>query len=314
MVCKDMLEENLSFHNEDVLLEGTLIRPDSPGPFPVVIVAHTSAAATRDFGVYQHLAQLLSTVGIAVFLYDRRGYGASTGDFETAAFDDLASDLQAAVNYLKGHQAINPKKIGLWGMSQGGWIATLTASRSADVAFVIAVSAAAVSPAEQMNYSAECLLREENFSEDSICQMLALRNLVDEYYRGEAARDEVQEKMDTLRHEAWYSLAYLDDTLPEDPTTDKWYHILDFDPLPAIQKITIPVLLLYGEIDPWVPIGKSIELWQAYSSMDLAVYQINDANHFMVSSSLAGIRADEGPLVEEYGSVLVHWVRQHVNA
>lgn len=306
------MKEYITFKNKDIRLNGTLTKPDTTGPYPVIIVAHTSNAGTRNFGVYQHLANILPPHGVAVFLFDRRGSGDSTGEFETATFFDLAADIQAAIACLKQRSDINPKHIGLWGMSQGGWIAPLTASNSADVSFVVAVSAVGVSPAEQMAYSAEYELREKRFSEKTIRQMLALRGLVDHYYRGKANRSEVQKKLDRSRHEAWFSLAYLDDSLPEDPTVTKWYQEMDFDPIPTMQNIAIPVLLLYGERDPWVPIAKSISRWKEYGPKDITIQQINDANHFMVSITHADIRGDVGPHVEEYTTILTQWVKQQL--
>ena len=304
------MKEEITFRNEDVLLKGTLAKPDIDDPCPVVIVTHTSNDGKRGFGVYQHLTNLLPPRGIAVFLFDRRGSGASTGDFETASFFDLAADAQAAVDHLKSRSDIDSKHIGVWGMSQGGWIAPLTASRSADIAFVIAVSAVGVTPAEQMNYSAEFELREKGFPEEEIRQMLALRGLVDEYYRGKADRSKVQEKLDVFRKEAWFPFAYLDDNLPEDPTIDKWYQEMDFNPVPIIQKINVPVLLLFAEHDPWVPIAKSMAVWKEYGPDDLSTYQIKDANHFMISIAHSGIRGDQGPQVEGYSTILTQWLER----
>ena len=306
------MEEEITFQNNDVLLKGTLIKPDKNSPYPVVIGTHTSNAGTRKFGVYQHLTNLLPPQGIAVLLFDRRGSGESSGDFETATFFDLAADTQAAIDHLKLRSDIDPKHIGVWGMSQGGWIAPLTASKSADVAFVIAVSAVGVSPADQMNYSAEYELREKGFPEESIQLMLELRGLVDEYYRGKANRPIVQERLDVFRKEAWFPYAYLDDHLPEDPKTDKWHQEMDFDPLPIIQKIHVPVLLLYGEQDPWVPIAKSITVWKEYGPADLSIHEIKDANHFMISIAHSGIRGEDGPQVEEYSTTLTQWLKQRL--
>jgi len=306
------MKEEITFRNEDVLLKGTLTRPDTNISCPVVVVTHTSNAGTREFGVYQHLANLLPPLGIAVFLYDRRGSGESSGDFETATFYELAADMQAAVDHLKLRSDIDPKHIGVWGMSQGGWIAPLTASTSAEVAFVVAVSAVGVSPAEQMNYSAEYELRERGFPEESIAQMLELRALANEVYRGRADRSKVQEKIDIFRKEAWFPFAYLDDDLPEDPTIEKWYQEMDFNPLPIIRNIHVPVLLLYGEQDPWVPIAKSIAVWKEYGPDDLSIHQIEDANHFMISIAHSGIRGDDGPQVEEYSMFLTQWLKQRL--
>jgi pimeloyl-ACP methyl ester carboxylesterase len=306
------MKAEITFQNGDVLLKGTLTKPDTNSPCPVLVVTHTSNAGTRDFGVYQHLANLLPSLGIAVLLYDRRGSGESSGNFEIATFFDLASDVQAAIDHLKVRSDIDPKHIGVWGMSQGGWIAPLTATKSADVAFVIAVSAVGVSPAEQMNYSAEYELREKGFPEEAIRQMLGVRALVDEYYRGQTDRPKAQEKLDAFRKEAWFPFAYLDEDLPEDPIVEKWHQEMDFDPLPITQKVDIPVLLLYGERDPWVPIAKSIAVWKEHGPDDLAIHQIKDANHFMISIAHSGIRGDEGPQVEAYSTTLTQWLKQQL--
>ena len=306
------MKEEITFRNEDLLLKGTLTKPDIDNPCPVVIVTHTSNHGKRDFGVYQHLTRLLPPRGIAVFLYDRRGSGASTGNFESASFFDLAADTQAAIDHLKSRSDIDSKQIGIWGMSQGGWIAPLTASKSADVSFVIAVSAVGVTPAEQMNYSAEFELCEQGFSDEALKRMLELRRLVDKYYRGKAERSEVQMKLDMFRKEAWFPFAYLDDVLPEDPTLDKWYQVMDFDPVPIMQKVNVPVLLMFAEHDPWVPITKSIAQWKENGPKDLSIHQIQDANHFMISIAHAGIHGDQGPQVEAYANLLMQWLERRL--
>jgi alpha-beta hydrolase superfamily lysophospholipase len=172
-----MYHEEIHFQNDAATLAGTLYLPDSGSLHPVLTVAHAASAGTRDFGVYRHLARVLPEEGIGVFVFDRRGSGSSGGKFETASFFDLASDIQAAISRLKLRHDVDVKNLGIWGMSQGGWIAPLAASQSGDVAFIIAVSAPAVSPAEQMDYSARFELSENGFSREDIAQMLALRAL-----------------------------------------------------------------------------------------------------------------------------------------
>jgi pimeloyl-ACP methyl ester carboxylesterase len=307
------MDEEVILQNGNVILNGTLTKPERPGRCPLVVVAHTSAAGTRDFGVYQHLAELLSPYGVAVFNYDRRGSGKSTGYFERATFTDLAADIQAAIDHLKQRSDIASEQIGLWGMSQGGWIAPLAASRSPDVTFVVAISAAGVSPAQQMDYSAEFALRENGFSEDEIGQMLEIRKFVNDYFRGKVNRFALEEKLDLYRDQAWFSLAYLDGPVPNNPTTTKWFREMDFDPLPVIEQLDVPALLFYGERDPWVPIEKSISRWKENKPKDLTVQRIQDANHFMISIAHAGIEGDQGPMADGYTKILTQWVRQQVD-
>jgi dienelactone hydrolase len=85
---------------------------------------------------------------MAVLGYYKRGVGGSTGDWNTSTYEDLASDAVVAVEYLKTRRDIDATQIGLLGISQAGWIMPLAAVRSKDVAFLISISGAGVTPAE----------------------------------------------------------------------------------------------------------------------------------------------------------------------
>ncbi|HET8576787.1 MAG TPA: prolyl oligopeptidase family serine peptidase [Methylomirabilota bacterium] len=64
-----------------------------------------------------------------------------------------SADALAGVAALKARKEVDPRRIGLLGISQGGWIAPLAATRSADVAFVVTLSGPAVSVGEEIEYS-----------------------------------------------------------------------------------------------------------------------------------------------------------------
>lgn len=303
-----MKVEKIQVKNNEIFLEGILTTSINKKRNPLIIVAHTSGAATRDSEVYQHLIDILPKNGIAVFIFDRRGSGQSTGNFENATFLDLASDIIASINLLKQRKDIDSSKIGIWGLSQGGWIAPLVASKSEDVSFIIPISSSGVSPAEQMNYSAEFELRDNGFSEEKVNLMLKIRKSVNEYFRGEKDYSAVLNEVNSVRSEDWFKFAYLDGELPKNPTETKWFQELDFTPIPIIKKINIPVLLLYGEKDPWVPVQKSIEIWKEYGPKDLKIDQIKDANHFMMSITKSGLKNDTGIISKEYIEILLHWL------
>ncbi|UYP45323.1 hypothetical protein NEF87_001608 [Candidatus Lokiarchaeum ossiferum] len=300
--------EKIQFKNDEISLAGKLAMPINEKRNPLIIVAHTSGSATKDSEVYQHLIDILPKNGFAVFIFDRRGSGESTGNFENATFLDLASDIIASIDLLKRRNNIDSNKIGIWGLSQGGWIAPLVASESEDVSFIIPISSSGVSPAEQMDYSAEFELRDHGFSEKKVKLMLNIRKFVNQYFRGEKDNFEVLNEVELVRNEDWFKFAYLDGELPKNPSETKWFQELDFTPIPVIKKICIPVLLLYGEKDPWVPIQKSIEIWKNYGPKDLNIQQIKGANHFMRSITKSGLRNDTGIISKEYIDVLLHWL------
>ena len=69
---------------------------------------------------------------------DDRGVGGSAAgpDLNRATSEDFAGDALAGVGYLKSRKEIDQKRIGLVGHSEGGMIAPMVASKSADVAFI----------------------------------------------------------------------------------------------------------------------------------------------------------------------------------
>jgi len=134
--------EDIAFSNGDVRLAGTLISPKTPARHPAIILVHGSGAENREFVL--PLAHFLIRRGIAVFGYDKRGVGRSTGDWQTASFDDLAGDVVAAFDQLRSRPDIDGTQIGLLGVSQAGWIMPIAAVRAPEIAFLISVSGAGV--------------------------------------------------------------------------------------------------------------------------------------------------------------------------
>src|SRR5215470_4862410 len=138
--------EDVHFSNGQIRLGGTLIRPNTPGKHPALILVHASGAEDREYLL--PLAHFLVRRGVAVLGYDKRGVGESTGDWKTASFEDLAGDVVAAFEFLKTRRDIDPKQIGLLGISQAGWIMPRAAVRAKGLAFLNSISGAGVPPAE----------------------------------------------------------------------------------------------------------------------------------------------------------------------
>lgn len=108
------------------------------------------------------MADLFASHGIAALAYDKRGSGDSTGSYGIVAnYQLLADDLLAGVALLRDRADIDPARTGVWGGSEGGWVAPLAAARSPDVAFVVAVSAPGVSPIRDILFQNELALGHE---------------------------------------------------------------------------------------------------------------------------------------------------------
>ena len=92
-------EVEVSFSNEEsgITLSRTLSLPQKYDKLPVVILFPGSGAVDRNssFGVYKPfkiIADYLARMGKAVFRFDKRGVGKSTGDFATATEEDYVQD------------------------------------------------------------------------------------------------------------------------------------------------------------------------------------------------------------------------------
>lgn len=307
-----VLEEEKIFESGASKLSGTLYLAQDRKPQSAIVVTHAAAAPLRDLPLYQHLKAMLPALGIAVFIYDRRGSGKSEGDLQTSDYTLLADDAIAAVRMLKADPRIDPQRVGIWGLSQGGWLALLAASRSSEPAFIISASAPLVSPDVQMMFRSINSLRVHGYPQADIEQMTATRKAVDDYMRGTGDRATAQRLVDSAKTKPWFKLLYMGETVA-DRATSRWRKEIEFDPLRTLDGIKIPALVIYGALDPVVPVAISAErLRVAYPKLDVVV--IAGADHAMQVSVPAQVQMDpartneQAPESVEYFAVLASWL------
>jgi dienelactone hydrolase len=251
------IEEEVRFQNGQATLVGTLIKPNRPGRYPAAVFTHGSGNQTRTEDFYRSRAYLFARHGIAAFIYDRRGKGASTGGGEDVGFPALADDALAGVRALKMRADINSKQIGVSGFSQGGYVSPLAATRSRDVAFVMVGSAPGISPDEQNDFNVENSLRAKQVPEASIAGILTLRRSVAEFqHSGKGNKSELEGEINRLRAESWFKSTLLPDGTLETLSPGA-KEFLSFDPVPVWEKVRVPVLSMWGALDPLVPAEKS---------------------------------------------------------
>jgi pimeloyl-ACP methyl ester carboxylesterase len=123
----EMLDVDMTVIADDGLsLVGTLTLPVGAGPHPAVLLLHGSGRLDRDANAGRlrmelgpSLAAALAKRGIASLRYDRRGVGASGGDWHKAGFVDNRSDGAAALRALAGRPDVQAGAIGVVGHSEG---------------------------------------------------------------------------------------------------------------------------------------------------------------------------------------------------
>src|SRR5215475_13807152 len=196
-------------------IAGTLTLPRGTGQFPVVVAVHAAGGGTRDAPLHRHLASFLPSLGVAAFIYERRGEGASGGR-PGAPLTVLTEDVQAAVSVVARQPGVRVGRVGLWGHSQGGWIAPMAAAGNDMVAFLIVVAGSGVTPHEQMIFATANLLREAGYREEQVAQATHLRNRLRELWRDRGSPAQARLLLREARAQPWHGLTYLPDPDPAD--------------------------------------------------------------------------------------------------
>jgi uncharacterized protein len=272
--------EDVRFSNGGVQLTGTLISPTTGGKHPAIILVHGSGAQNRE--AMLPWARFLVRRGMAVLGYDKRGVGGSTGDWNTASFDDLAGDVVAAFEYLKTRTDIDQTLIGLLGVSQAGWIMPLAAIRSNDLAFLISISGAGVPAAETTLDQARNEMAMTGMPPETLDAIMAVLTLQYQFARTGQGWDEYAAARDKVAAR----LGPPPDTIPGTPDHPHWDVIRRsyfHDPIPALRQLQVPTLALWGELDNNILAEKNKAAWEAAlkagGNRDYTLRILAKANH-----------------------------------
>ena len=157
-----MLNSHLTFTAGSTTLAGTLCVSDLVQPGPMVLLVSGSGPIDRDsnmkklaIGVMGRLADQLTEAGIASFRYDKRGVGASGGDFFAAGFRDNVSDAAAAIDMLRARPDVDPRRVFVVGHSEGALIATELAASDPELGGVVLLAGTATVGEEVLRWQAQ---------------------------------------------------------------------------------------------------------------------------------------------------------------
>lgn len=139
-------KESIEFYRDGQTIKGDLYVPVKEGPLKLVILCHGLGGTRASVEDY---AEAYAEKGIAACCFDFCGGGAmseSTGDMLSMSILTEAADLQFVFDQLKIDARFDPETIYLWGMSQGGIVATYVAANAPDVAGLVLLCPAFMIP------------------------------------------------------------------------------------------------------------------------------------------------------------------------
>jgi pimeloyl-ACP methyl ester carboxylesterase len=291
-----IVQEPLRFEAAGAVVDGTLVRPAGTDPVPAVVLTHGAGLSSRYNLMLEALA--FAAAGVAAFVYDKPGLGSSTGaNWLLLSIEEQAAYVTTVAQHLRSRPDIGP--IGIWGFSQGGWVAPLVAARRSDVAFVVMVSGAAVSPQEQYAQAFALRLAKGGVPDAEVEQAVRhLRAVWTSVNTGARLADlsGLYARADSATWGAQFPRLNFQWELD-------WWRQNEVDAAAALRSLRVPVLALFGENDEAVPPRDNVPLLArhlaASGTGDYTITVLPGANHQLMTGN--GYQP-------QYFPTLVDWV------
>jgi dienelactone hydrolase len=257
-------EEEVVFNNAaaQLRLAGTLTVPAGKGPFPAVALLSDSGPQDRngtddEFAPLGRLADYLTRRGIAVLRFDDRGIGQSTGASQ-ATITERVSDAQAALNFLRTRPEIDLAHLGLLGHGEGGNVALLAAAQPSPPAFVIGLAPYGL-PGKEIALQQEAALLGSQTGDDRLAAMRKRQNALFELVRQATDISQAQVAVASMLRQG---NATLDEATAQATAAQMlsphYRSYLTFNPADNLDKVTCPVLLLFGTADPLLNVERNM--------------------------------------------------------
>jgi dienelactone hydrolase len=278
------------FTSDGARLAGTLLLPSGSrgSPHPAVVLAHGSEDNDRhSFGPVPYV---LAGNGYVVLVFDKRGTGASSGSWRDVGLEPLADDVAAAVKLLATRPEVDPRRIGIVGFSEGGWVAPLAAARTPLVRFIATISGGGLTKGDAYIHKTRRLAEESGLTGRALDSAVAV------------AETTIAESRARVR--GGRSPSGFDRRVAYDPTDD-W------------RRFRGPVLAMAGDVDVLEPAARSTAwlertLRQA-GNLDVTVKLFPRGHHSLLlgvtgtPSEFASMRGIS-QLVPGYWEVLIGWL------
>ena len=327
------LSEEVIFVNpdaENIKLAGTLTIPKNIKNPPVVILISGSGPQNRNEELLGHkpflvLSDHLTKKGIAVLRYDDRGVANSEGNFSKATTYDFASDVEAAVAYLKTRgDVVDIQKIGLAGHSEGGMIAPVVASKNKSIAFCVLLAGPGISGKEILLTQTRKAYELAGIPESEI---VLNEKYSDQIY--DIIKNDKWDESDKQIKDLFYKIKeestgilkakYTDETINKsmEQLNSPWMtEFIKFDPKRYLSKTTCPLLAINGEKDtqvlPYLNLEGIKKSLKVAGNKDVTVMELKDLNH-LFQTSKNGSFSEYAKIEETFSSIALNIISDWIN-
>jgi uncharacterized protein len=300
-------------------LAATLTIPGgSEEKYPLVVMVHGSGPTDRDsnakgmpMNIFKELSETVAAEGFASIRYDKRGVGASAGDFYETGVQDLIDDAQAALEFAKKHPNIDSENVILLGHSEGSILAPFI-NEKVPVDGIILLSGTAEPLADTMTWQREEIIKDVRSVKGFQGWLLRLLK--------------VDEKITKMNDDLIEALLASDEPVIKykgKKINAKWNreHI-QFDVSQSLQKVTCPVLAITGTKDVNVKVS-DLEKIKSLVQGECETHTIQDMTHMLrktdVENSFSKImnnnkKSLKQPVDAELKEIIQTWLRNWYNS
>jgi uncharacterized protein len=274
-------------------------------PRATVLLIHGADAETREMG---WIVPYFACNGVNVISYDQRGTGESSGDWLMNGPLQRARDADAIYDALPGDPRVDPRRIGVWGFSNGGWTAPIVAV-DRPLAFMMLKSAPAESVERNLYYEARQSMRSSGHGNASVKQAVVTWQAIIGALQGRTRVSTAKKLYAQAKRTAWFADSLLGlfpaQTAFVEPQLSGWRRFVSYDPAPILVKVRTPTLALYGARDQKTDVNHDVPVLQAAfrkaGIRDLTVRWFAGAGHTL---EVSGNRYSGG-----YPNVMLLWLR-----
>jgi uncharacterized protein len=292
-------------------LIGTLSKPTGQAGkrLPAVILVAGSGPVDRDetiagVPVFGQLANALADAGYLVLRYDKRGVGQSGGRTETAGLAEYAEDLRAAIRFMGGRKAVDPRRLAVVGHSEGGAVGLVAAAKDRRVATLVLLAATGVSGNDLVLAQQKHLLDRSSLSEDDKQAKIDLQKRIHEA---------------VITGRGWDALPA---AVRRQVDNAEFQSILAHDPARIMPDVRQPILIVQGGLDTQVDPSNADRLASLAGARKrpapFEVVKIPGVNHLFVPATTGEV--EEYPTLKEkqitpaVASAIVAWLQKTMPA
>jgi len=317
--CRGVFNFPEIFHFDSGIfnIKAELRKPDGKGPHPLVILVHGDGPAYRRY--YSTLKECFLDAGYATLIWDKPGYGESTGKFSKNYLrEERAGILVDAIEQMKNNPEIDEDRIGVWGISQAGYVIPRAYGKAKNIAFMILVGCAGENGIQQTAYLIRRQLESEGFTQEDA---LSAENDFIKLYSAESFEEYIKHAKPLYDNPIQRRFGFVsalwdkDNWKPHDPSDEGFYN-----PMDVIETIKIPALIFFGakdtQVDPVQGYNAYKKAFLKSGNNNYRIEIIPDSDHDIILCKTGSIKErnqrngeDWSKYAPEYLEIMETWLR-----